>query len=187
MRKRKGDPLTPRQLERLLRGAENDRDRVILRVLVNTGVRIGELCALSMADIHWQEGLLRVPWLKNRHGERWREVNIRAETLIHLRKFLDGQVFEAAAPVFRGRTGGRITTRSVQRMIGCCAKRAGLERGVTPHDLRHTFASEMIYAGVPLPALQFMMGHASPETTMKYVKRSAKYVETEYRKASMAI
>ena len=175
--------LMPNELAELLRSAETDRDRVILRVLANSGVRVGELCALSATDIDFSARVLRIPWQKSRGRGEYREVNISAAALEHLRAFMGEQT---VGPVFVGRTSHRLTTRSVQRMIAACARRAGLGR-VVPHTLRHTFATQWVNDGGTAEALMVQMGHRNINTTMVYVHASAAYVRGQFNKVRMAI
>lgn len=178
---KKCEYLNADELERLLGAADTDRDRTILRVLANTGVRVGELCGLSLGDINWSDGILRIKWLKNR-DKQWdtRTVPIRQETLAHLKAYLAGRPVDPTSPVFG------ITVKTVQRMILGCGRRAHLGR-VTPHTMRHTFTTALIEAGATVAGVAELLGHKSIQTTMGYFHASAGYKRREYDKVSMAI
>jgi integrase/recombinase XerC len=153
------------------------RDRAVLETLYSTGARVGELVAMNWEDLEMAEGLVRL----RGKGRKERIVpigTVALETLSDYRKSLSAvqappSVAKATdavgwrGPVFRNRRGGRLTARSVERLV---AKYSGrLAAGhISPHALRHSFATHLLDEGADLRAIQEMLGHASLGTTQKY-------------------
>ena len=157
------------------------RDRAILAVLEATGVRVSELCALSRSDVDWELGSLRIPHLKSNVGNE-RTVPIHQHALDCLRMYLDRRGPGGVA-LLLGRLRQRITPRSVQRIVRGYAACIGLV-GVTPHSLRHTFATLRMERGAPVPVIQSMLGHKNIQTTMGYAHTSAAWVRKVYEETS---
>jgi integrase/recombinase XerC len=153
------------------------RDRAILEVLYSTGARVSELVAMDIDDIARSEGLVR---LKGK-GRKERLVPIGAVALEALDAYHARRIRGPAAagskkvskqPVFTNRSGGRLTTRSVARIVAKYSRR--LPGGaVSPHALRHSFATHLLDEGADLRAIQEMLGHASLNTTQKYTHLAA--------------
>jgi integrase/recombinase XerC len=153
------------------------RDRAVLETLYSTGARVGELVALNWEDLEMAEGLVRL----RGKGRKERIVPIGTVALEALsdyrntlstvpRPAVPAKAARAATghdPVFRNRRGGRLTARSVERLV---AKYSGpLAAGrISPHALRHSFATHLLDEGADLRAIQEMLGHASLGTTQKY-------------------
>ncbi len=178
----------PRWLSRteqaaLLREAERDlaaarteaarrqalRDRAILVLLLHTGLRVGELCALELSDLEISErkGSLRVRAGK---GEKARTVPLNRTARAALREWLEVRP-EAETPLlFVGKRGDGLTPSAVQRRLAALGRRAGVE--ATPHTLRHTFAKNLVDAGVTLEKVAALLGHASLNTTRIYTTPS---------------
>ncbi|MBI5683153.1 MAG: tyrosine-type recombinase/integrase [Deltaproteobacteria bacterium] len=85
--------------------------------------------------------------------------------------------------LFLNERGGRLTTRTVQRILKDCVKRTGIIKPATPHSLRHTFATHMMEAGADLRSIQEMLGHASLSTTQRYTKVNMERLMEVYDKA----
>lgn len=145
------------------------RDRAILEVLYSTGARVSELVGLNLADVDHAEGLVR---LKGK-GRKERLVPIGDVALEALRDYRTSLSLRAprhapeSSPVFLNNRGGRLTTRSVERIVGRYSGRLVSGR-ISPHALRHSFATHLLDEGADLRAIQEMLGHASLGTTQKY-------------------
>lgn len=90
---------------------------------------------------------------------------------------------DGGGPLFRNKNGGRLTTRSVERMMLAELAAAGIDNSYTPHALRHSFATHMLDAGADLRAVQEMLGHSSLSTTQIYTHVSAERLREVYRKS----
>jgi integrase/recombinase XerC len=174
--------LRPGEIEALLEAPGNEgplgaRDRAILELLYAAGLRVSELVGLDWRDIDLSARVLRV--LGKGGKERMAPFGRAAERA--LREWLgEWEGVHAAAgaaggggrdggePVFLNYRGGRLTDRSVRRVIDCAVERAAVAAGVHPHTLRHTFATHLLEGGADLRAIQELLGHASLGTTQRY-------------------
>lgn len=147
---------------------QGKRDRAILELLYATGLRVGELCGLDQADLDRFQGTVRVLG----KGNKERIVPVGDQAL----KALDAYLAVRAAgnrPLFQNLRGGRLSVRSVRRIVTACARSAGIARPVSPHSLRHTFATHMLDGGADLRLVQDLLGHSRLSTTQKYTHVSA--------------
>jgi site-specific recombinase XerD len=146
------------------------RDAVIMHVLLHTGLRVGELCALKCSDLSLSE---RKGTLLVRHGKgrKQRTVMLMNETRKQLGEWLAVRPQVANEALFVGQTGEPIQPRVVQRLVERYAELADLEE-VTPHSLRHTFARGLLDSGAKLHEVAKLMGHGSLDSTARYVQPS---------------
>ncbi|MBI4495431.1 MAG: tyrosine recombinase XerC [Deltaproteobacteria bacterium] len=149
------------------------RDRAILETLYSCGLRVSELVGLSEGDVDSSLGIVRV----RGKGRKERIVPIGDQALAALREYLPERERTLGAagrgtPLFVNRRGGRLTARSVARILDRTIGQAGLWRRAGPHALRHSFATHLLDAGADLRAIQEMLGHASLSTTQRYTHTS---------------
>jgi len=144
-----------------VRGA---RTRAILELLYATGVRVAELAGLDVGDLDLGEGAVRVLG----KGGKERIVPVGVKAVEALRAYLAETGGRTAGPLFLNARGRRLTVRSVHRIVRGAARAAGLQRRVSPHTLRHTFATHLLDAGADLRLIQGLLGHARLGTTQKY-------------------
>ena len=144
------------------------RDRALLETLYSTGARVSELVGINLDDLRTSEGLIHLRG-KGRK-ERIVPIGTLALKAIHdYRASLKPSAIshQPSAPIFLNLRGGRLTTRSVARIVACYSNRlAG--GSVSPHTLRHSFATHLLDEGADLRSIQEMLGHASLSTTQKY-------------------
>jgi integrase/recombinase XerC len=143
------------------------RDRALLETLYSTGARVSELVALDLADLHESEGLVRL----RGKGRKERIVPIGEVALQALRRYRAHRSLVGAGgviqPLFCNQRGGRLSGRSVARIVARYSSRlAG--GAVSPHTLRHSFATHLLDEGADLRSIQEMLGHASLSTTQRY-------------------
>ena len=145
------------------------RDRALLETLYATGLRVSELCALRLADVDLQGGHL-LTFGKGRKqrlvpvGDR--AVDAIAAYLAHGRPQQDRG--RGAPTLFLNPRGRGLTRQGVHKLLGEWAKKAGIERPISPHKLRHSFATHLLERGADLRAVQAMLGHADVGTTQIY-------------------
>lgn len=147
---------------------QGKRDRAVLELLYATGLRVGELCGLDLADLDRFQGTVRVLG----KGNKERIVPVGDQALKALDAYLAAKP-AGDGPLFQNLRGGRLTVRSVHRIVKACARSAGLARPVSPHSLRHTFATHMLDGGADLRLVQDLLGHSRLSTTQKYTHVSA--------------
>ncbi len=163
------------------------RDLAIMETLYSSGLRVSELAGLDLSDLDFDGRLVRVTG----KGGRERVVPIGRTALDVLRRYLTrtseirSKVWGGAdrGALFLNHRGGRLTTRSISRIIKKYAARCGLPGEVSPHALRHTFATHMLDGGADLRSVQELLGHASLSTTQKYTHVSLDRLMAVYDKA----
>jgi len=161
------------------------RDRAILEVLYAAGLRVSELVGLDWTDIDLSARVLRVMG----KGSKERMVPFGRPAADALRQWLEewegvrDPLKGEGDPVFLNHVGGRLTDRSVRRVIDRWADAAAVARGVHPHTLRHTFATHLLENGADLRAIQELLGHSSLSTTQKYTHLEVERLLSVYRDA----
>jgi integrase/recombinase XerC len=157
------------------------RDRAILETFYSTGARVSELAAADTGDLERRSGILRVMG----KGARERGVFLTEGALKALAEYLAerGKKFgRAEGPLFVNNRGGRITERGIFNIVVKRAREAGLLRKVSPHTLRHSFATELMNRGADIRAVQEMLGHSSLSTTQVYTHTTKDRLKKVYRK-----
>lgn len=145
------------------------RDRAILEVLYGAGLRISELVGLDVDDVDLEEGFVRVLG----KGGKEREVPLggfgRDAVIAYLERARPAFASRASrAALFLNQRGGRLTRQSCSRLLAACVGIAGIERRVTLHTLRHSFATHLLEGGADVRVVQELLGHASVATTQIY-------------------
>lgn len=139
----------------------------MLEVLYATGCRLSEVHGLNKAEINKQN----LSTLVIGKGDKQREVYFSIRAMYHLDKYLNERIDDCEALMITERKSFRsLSKRGIQREIEVIAKRAGLQEKVSPHVLRHTFATLTLNNGAELVAIQELLGHSSPDTTLRYAK-----------------
>jgi len=158
------------------------RDRAILEVLYSSGLRVSELVGLDWRDLDEELGMVMV---RSGKGNKDRLVPLGEPALDALRAWraviLSGA--SPAQPIITNLRGARLTVRSVQLIIARRLTRAGLALPITPHGVRHSFATHMLNAGADLRSIQEMLGHSSLTTTQRYTHVSVRHLKEVYRRA----
>ena len=181
--------LTRRQVEKLLDAphggdARGLRDRMMLELLYATGMRISELCGLGVGDLDMENRIATV----HGKGDKWRMVPFGSAAADSVRKYLEDGRPELAR---RGRStalvlnnrGSRLTRQGCWKVIKGHAEAAGLGDLVTPHVLRHTFATHMLEGGANLLVVQELLGHVSISTTQIYTEVTRDHLKSVYSRA----
>lgn len=161
------------------------RDTAILELLYATGVRVSELVGLNLEDIHAGERLIRVlgKGRKERIVPFGAKAAERLEAYLRVRRALPEFRDLGEKAVFLNRQGGRLTVRSIQRMVQKYVSRTAVNRRISPHSLRHSFASHLLGRGADLRAIQELLGHASLATTQKYTHMDLRQLLDIYKKS----
>lgn len=151
------------------------RDHAILELLYASGLRVAECCGLDLEELDRRHGTVRVLG----KGGKERMVPVGDEALAAVEAYLSLRG-EAGGPLFRNVRGGRLTTRSVHNIVRRRAREAGIDRRVTPHTLRHTFATHLLGAGADLRLIQELLGHSRLSTTQRYTHVSPEHLMKVY-------
>jgi len=169
------DLISAAELSRLLAAPKTGtllgkRDRAILELLFSTGLRISELCSLSIDDVD----LTRDEFSVRGKGDKVRVVFLTEEARSAVREYIAGRKdMEEALFIRYGKKAhvgedARVTPRTVQRLLKQYATEAGITRKVTPHVIRHSFATDLLSNGADLRSVQALLGHAHIGTTQIY-------------------
>ncbi|MEW5827796.1 MAG: tyrosine-type recombinase/integrase, partial [Chloroflexota bacterium] len=157
--------LSSEEIKKLVEASQNKRDKALLLVMVDTGLRRAEICALNWGDVDIASELVRVVRGK---GGKARRVMVGATTrraLLAYRRKINPQPDQ---PLFQTEQGGRLSNNGLRSLLLRIGERAGVT--VPPHALRRTFATMSLRAGMNLLHLQGLLGHSSIEMTRKYVQ-----------------
>ena len=156
------------------------RDRAILETFYSTGIRLSELVGLNREDLNLSAGLLKV----RGKGKKERIVPIGSKAIEAIGNYLFHlSDLRINGPLFLNRLGQRLTPRGVAGIVNRYVTQAGLQARVSPHTLRHSFATHLLDGGVDLRAIQEMLGHASLSTTQRYTHLSADQLVKVYDNA----
>ena len=161
------------------------RNRAIFETLYSCGIRVSELVGLNTLDVDFRQALIRVLG----KGSQERIVPIGKNALAAITTYRQvlqrecGISEEVSGPLFLNKNKGRLTARSVARILDKLVSACGLLTPVSPHTLRHTFATHMLDAGADLRAVQELLGHKSLSTTQKYTHVSIDRLMETYDKA----
>ncbi|MDE2144525.1 MAG: tyrosine-type recombinase/integrase [Patescibacteria group bacterium] len=167
-------PLEYSDLERLLSAPKGDavktlRDKAMLEVLFSTGLRVSELCSLNK-DINLERGEFSV----RGKGEKLRVVFLSERAKKSLKAYLgrrediEPALFVSLGTGKKPKVLGRIIPRAVERLVDRYARSAGIPRHITPHQLRHQFATDLLLNGADLRSVQELLGHSNISTTQIY-------------------
>jgi len=156
------------------------RDRAILELLYSSGIRVGELVGLNSNRLDLDLGIVKVMG----KGRKERIVPVGSKAVEALKAYLEKRgVLSGEEPLLLNSRGGRLTARSVGRLIKKYTKRSGIFRNISPHTLRHSFATHLLDAGADIREIQEMLGHASLSTTQRYIHLSLGKLMEVYDKA----
>ena len=158
------------------------RDRAMLEVLFSTGVRVSELVDLNFADVDFEGCVLRV----RGKGKKQRTTPVGQTAILAIRKYLDLRRTDSRSPnfdqaaLFVNKHGQRLSTRSVRRKLDKYLAECGLDPSISPHTLRHSFATHMLNRGADLRSVQELLGHQSLSTTQVYTHLTAGRLKSAY-------
>jgi len=155
--------LTTDEVKRIINNTENIKHKCVIKVLYSSGLRLSELINLKIADIDSQNMLIRIRQSK---GNKDRFVMLSQNLLIDLRIYF--KEYRPKEYLFEGQSGGVYSDKSVQNIVKNAALKVGIRKKVTPHTLRHSFATHLIEAGTDIRYIQQLLGHKSIKTTEIY-------------------
>lgn len=164
------EPLRTEEADRLCQACETFQEKLIIWILLDTGLRISELCSLTPKHIQWQQKAIRITGKGGPHGKKSKKrvvpMSKRAQTLLEHYFALNNQM--------------SVGIRQAQKMVKKVANRASITQMITPHILRHTFATLALPKGISLAAVQKILGHDRLTTTAIYLNFTDAHVIDEY-------
>ncbi len=156
------------------------RDKAIMELLYSSGLRVSEISNVKLDDLNFGEAIIKVVG----KGNKERIVPIGSKALSAINYYLDSR--EDLKPksryLFLNFRGNKISTRSISRIIKKYALISGISKDISPHVLRHTFATHLLGSGADLRSIQEMLGHSSLSTTQKYTHISIEQIMKIYDK-----
>ncbi len=180
--------LTQDEAARIVEAVDPDspaywRDRAVLELLYATGMRVSELTGLSLGDMDLELGSCLVFG----KGGKERLVPVGAVALGVVRRYLDSlrprlDRGRAAGAFFLNQRGSRLSRMSIWTIVRRAAGRAGIDRGISPHTLRHSCATHLLEGGADLAAVQELLGHADISTTQIYTHLDREYLRETHRR-----
>ena len=193
--KRLPKAITIDQVEKLLAAPDDKdvlglRDRAMLETLYSTGIRVSELVGLELDDIDLPSEALKVKG----KGKKERVVPLGSHALAAIRRYMDMMRGDARfpgvwadgkprRPLFVNKHGGRLSSRSVRRKLDKYLKQVGLDPTISPHTLRHSFATHLLDNGADLRSVQELLGHQSLSTTQVYTHLTTQRMQNAYNQA----
>jgi len=170
--------LLPEEVEKLALSADGIRDKLIVYLLYSTGMRVSELVRIKVDDINLDNMSIRIFG----KGDKEREVFFNKKTKKLLIEYLSRNNLKPGSYLFYGRDGRPIHYVTVERIIRRLREKSGLQKTVTPHILRHSFATYALTKGMDIREIQELLGHASLKTTQVYTHVSRKRLLRDYLK-----
>jgi integrase/recombinase XerC len=163
------------------------RDQAMLELFYSSGLRLAELAGLDTADLNFNAALVKL----RGKGKKERIVPVGAKAMEAIRIYLsatqnlrkENSVDLLRGALFLNARGQRITTRSIARIVDAATVKSGIGRKISPHALRHSFATHLLNAGADLRSIQEMLGHESLSTTQKYTAVNINRLMEVYDKA----
>jgi integrase/recombinase XerD len=174
--------LTEKETARLIRVAsKNSKNHAIVSVLAYTGIRVGELCRLNLQDVDLDE---KIMWIRHGKGDKDRIVILSDECAGTLTLYLKSRnrLNIDNDSIFISRKMSRYDPTSIQRLVKKLSVEAGISKTVTPHILRHTFATSIMRNGANLKFIQEILGHSTLATTQIYVHIDDSEMKSMYEK-----
>lgn len=153
--------LSKQEVKSIIKHAGSDKSRLMIKMLYASGIRVSELVNMKVDQLELDK---RTAWVRGGKGSKDRLVILSESLVLELRKYLHNHNSEY---LFYGRNGS-LTTRNVQLLVNVASQRAGLRKKVTPHTLRHSFATHLLDAGTDIRVIQDLLGHANLSTTQIY-------------------
>ncbi|WP_339216987.1 tyrosine-type recombinase/integrase [Ornithinibacillus sp. FSL M8-0202] len=170
--------LTEREIEDLRDACFSTMEKALFEFMFSTGCRIGEIVTLDRNSINWgsQSAIVRGK------GDKEREVYFNIRCDIWLKKYLDTRYDNDPAIFVTERSPHRMSIAQMRYIIKRISKRAGINKTIHPHQLRHSYATHLLNNGAPLEVIQSLLGHEKSETTRIYAELSGRLRQELYRK-----
>ena len=162
--------LTVDEVRELIKATKRGRDRLVVEFLYSSGVRVSEAVKMNVVDVNLKERIARV---KGGKGNKDRVIILSKNWVKEIKKYLNKKKIKSEF-VFSKKNGTPISVDTVQRSIRMAAKKAGIEKQVTPHSLRHSFATHLLEGGENIRKIQELLGHSNLSTTQIYTQVSTK-------------
>ena len=162
--------LSKEEVKRLLESAETSKSKLIMSMLYSTGMRVSEIVNMKAGELNLEE---KTGWVRQGKGKKDRLFILSEKLVVQIREFLE--LHKNYAYLFSEKK--HLTTRNIQKIVNHASKKAGIQKRVTPHTLRHSFATHLLEQGVDIRVIQELLGHSSLSTTQVYTHVSAEEIK----------
>ncbi len=155
------------EVKKLIGAASTEKSRIIIKMLYSSGLRVSECTSMKTGDLEIKEG---IGWVRKGKGNK--------DRLFILSQNMHGELADytknkqAKSYLFSNKKGMSLSPRNIQKIIALAAKKAGISKRVTPHTLRHSFATHLLEGGTDIRKIQELLGHSNLQTTQIYTKVS---------------
>jgi site-specific recombinase XerD len=157
--------LSKKEILDIINACENIKHKLIIQILYCSGLRVSEVIDLKINDLDFNRKSIHI---KGAKGKKDRITIISETVLQNIAKYLNE--FKPLKYVFESMRGGNLTTRTIQAIVSQSAKKAGMNKPVSPHSFRHSFATHLLESGLDIRYIQALLGHSRLETTQIYTK-----------------
>jgi integrase/recombinase XerD len=154
------------EVKKLIDYAPTFKSKLILMLLYSSGLRVSECCNLKAADLEFEQ---KMGWVRNGKGGKDRMFILSEGMIDGLKTFAANKT---DVHVFSNKSGQALSPRNLQKIVGTAARRAGINKQVSPHTLRHSFATHLLESGESIRKIQELLGHSNLQTTQIYTKVS---------------
>jgi integrase/recombinase XerD len=165
--------LSKEEIKQLIDAATHEKSKLLIKVIYASGLRVSEALKLKVEDLEMEQ---KIGWVRNGKGGKDRMIILSEQVLAELKSFLRSRSIQKGY-IFLGKDGKPMTSRNAQKIVSTAARSAGITKPVTPHKLRHSFATHLREAGQDLRVIQELLGHSSIQTTEIYT-----HVSTEEKR-----
>ncbi len=162
--------LTKDEVKKLIDSADNFKSRLIISMLYSSGLRVSELVNLKKDDLNFDE---KIGWVRKGKGGKDRLITISGALADDLKNYLE----KRSDSIYVFSKDKALTTRNIQKIIKGTKQRAGIPKKVTPHTLRHSFATHLLEQGTDIRIIQVLLGHANLNTTQVYTHISSEQIK----------
>ncbi|MGM0441881.1 MAG: site-specific tyrosine recombinase XerD [Elusimicrobiota bacterium] len=170
--------LTEHETENLIQAAGNTRDRLILELLYATGMRVTELINLKLSDVDLNRGWIKIMG----KGKKQRFVPIDKRMVKKIKNFVGENELKPKHYLFSKRGSKPLKRETIWKIVKKISQKTGIKKTVTPHTLRHTFATHLLEHGADLRSIQVLLGHSSIDTTQIYTHVNRKNMKDMHKK-----
>ncbi|MBI2575286.1 tyrosine-type recombinase/integrase [Candidatus Woesearchaeota archaeon] len=159
--------LTKEEVKKLIESAQTKKSRLILEMLYSSGLRLSECLNMKAKDMEIKE---KIGWVRHGKGGKDRPIILAEHLIEDIEQYLSKK--EPEDCLFTNKEGRQLSARNVQKIVKTAARRAGISKKVSPHTLRHSFATHLLDSGTDLRRIQELLGHSNLQTTQIYTKVS---------------
>lgn len=157
--------LTKDEIKKLFDSIENKKHKLVLKLLYSSGMRLSELTNIKVGDLDFEE---KIGWVRHGKGGKDRMIILSNNLVEELKNYIQKNNKNENDYLFSGRNG-KMSSRAVQKIVEVAVEKAGLTKKISPHTLRHTFATHLLESGENIRKIQILLGHSQLSTTQLYL------------------